>query len=179
MYKLSRVILLISAVGTFGISEASAQQNPFGNLLQGMMEQAIIQGAIDEWRKLPSEMANCINNSLRRQGWTAVALGQRGIGPTDARVANIVEPCRAEYENQQAIIEEQQQAERQKVEEEKRQKAEEVKQKKLAEEQRVSEFKSITLKSNYECSIKDKEITFKSFCDDVLRLKSGGAGCNS
>lgn len=174
MYKLSRVILLISAVGTFGISEASAQQNPFGNLLQGMMEQAIIQGAIDEWRKLPSEMANCINNSLRRQGWTAVALGQRGIGPTDARVANIVEPCRAEYENQQAIIEEQQQAERQKVEEEKRQKAEEVKQKKLAEEQRVSEFKSITLKSNYECSIKDKEITFKSFCDDVLRLKSGG-----
>ena len=156
----------------FSMSCANAQQNPFGALMQGMMEQAIIQGAIDEWRKLPSGLAQCVNNSLRRQGWTAVALGQRGIGPNDARVANIVEPCRAQFENEQAVIEQQQEEERQKADEEKRQKADEAKQKKLAEEQRVNDLKAISLKVNYECSIKDNGNEYKSYCDDAIRLSS-------
>ena len=156
----------------FSMSCANAQQNPFGALMQGMMEQAIIQGAIDEWRKLPSGLAQCVNNSLRRQGWTAVALGQRGIGPNDARVANIVEPCRVQFENEQAVIEQQQEEERQKADEEKRQKADEAKQKKLAEEQRVNDLKAISLKVNYECSIKDNGNEYKSYCDDAIRLSS-------
>ena len=42
----------------------------------------------------------------------------------------------------------------------------------MAEEQRVNDLKAISLKVNYECSIKDNANEYKSYCDDAIRLSS-------
>ena len=83
---LSAVMLwLVISVG-----EASSQNiNNFMNLFGGMMQQAVIQAAQSEWRKIPPNEIGCIEQGLVQQGTNVQTLIQRGVTPSDPRLGQL------------------------------------------------------------------------------------------
>ena len=90
----ARVILavLLAAGGWSGASAQSLNQNfqEIGRL--GQPRRAAIRA---EWEKIAPGEILCVDNRLRRARRSINTLIDRGIGPTDNRVAGIVSDCRA------------------------------------------------------------------------------------
>jgi hypothetical protein len=68
----------------------------FGTITQP----ATVQATRAAWAKLPSEEARCINNALYEQGGSVEALIQRGVLPSDPRLANARSNCQNQFERQ-------------------------------------------------------------------------------
>ncbi|UZE48413.1 lysozyme inhibitor LprI family protein [Rhodopseudomonas sp. P2A-2r] len=93
--RLAARVFCVGLLGLANISSASAQGldrffEDIGRL--GQPRRAAIQA---EWERIsPGEM-RCIDNALRGARRSVNRLIDRGIGPTDSRVAGIVDDCRA------------------------------------------------------------------------------------
>ena len=62
----------------------------------GGAQNAKVQAAYADWRKLSQSEVNCVDQSLRGQRTSLWSLIQRGINPTDAAVARLRAGCRAQ-----------------------------------------------------------------------------------
>src|SRR5215471_11253015 len=69
----------------------------FGTIAQS----ATVQATQAAWAKLPSEEAACINDALYQQGGSVEALIQRGVLPSDPRLANERSNCQKQFERQE------------------------------------------------------------------------------
>src|SRR5262245_52480373 len=65
------------------------------------MQPATVQATQAAWAKLPSEEAGCINDALYQQGGNVEALIQRGVLPSDPRLANERSNCQKQSERQE------------------------------------------------------------------------------
>jgi len=64
------------------------------------MQPATVQATQAAWAKLPSEETGCINDALYQQGGSVEALIQRGVLPSDPRLANARSTCQNQFEGQ-------------------------------------------------------------------------------
>ena len=55
---------------------------------------SIVKATRTEWDKLPSSEARCINDALRQQGASVEALVERGVLPSNPRIASFRSNCR-------------------------------------------------------------------------------------
>src|SRR3954462_15566277 len=62
----------------------------------GGVQNAKVQAAYADWRKLSQTEVNCVDQSLRGQRSSLWALIQRGIDPSDAAIAKVRAACRAQ-----------------------------------------------------------------------------------
>jgi hypothetical protein len=69
----------------------------FGTIAQP----ATVQATQDAWAKLPSKEVGCINDALHQQGGSVEALLQRGVLPSDPRLANERSNCQKQFERQE------------------------------------------------------------------------------
>jgi hypothetical protein len=83
----------------FIAGEASAQNaSNLMNLFGGILQSAIIQATISEWRKIPSDELSCIDETLQKRGVSVQSLMQQGIAPFDSRLSNVRASCRTKTE---------------------------------------------------------------------------------
>ncbi len=61
--------------------------------VQGVSQSAAVKAAESEWRKLPPNELACANQKLTARGDSIQSLAQRGVLPSDARVADIRAQC--------------------------------------------------------------------------------------
>ena len=79
-------------------TEASAQDvNDFLNLFGGIIQQGMIQAVQSEWRRLPPTELSCLDQTLRQQGASVDALINRGVFPSDPRLAPMRANCRGQF----------------------------------------------------------------------------------
>ena len=62
---------------------------------------AAVQATQAAWAKLPSKEVGCINDALHQQGGSVEALFQRGVLPSDPRLANERSNCQKQSERQE------------------------------------------------------------------------------
>jgi uncharacterized protein len=91
------VLLLISSTSAF-----AQNVNDFLNMFRGLVQQSMIQTAQLEWSKLPPNEIACIDQTLRQQGASIVALVNRGVLPTDPGLSQLRSNCRVQV-GQQSI----------------------------------------------------------------------------
>jgi len=60
-----------------------------------------VQATQAAWAKLPSTLVGCINDALQQQGGSVEALIQRGVLPTDPRLADERTNCQDQFERQE------------------------------------------------------------------------------
>ncbi|WP_299718474.1 hypothetical protein [Tardiphaga sp.] len=99
MMHLAAKLLLIGAMSFAGIDGAAAQslEQFFQGIGRGgQPRRAAIQ---TEWERISAAELLCIDNRLRRARRSVNVLIDRGIGPSDNRVAGIVSDCRADASN--------------------------------------------------------------------------------
>jgi hypothetical protein len=60
-----------------------------------------VQATQAAWAKLPSEEARCVNDALYQQGGSVEALIERGVLPSDPRLANERSNCQNQFERQE------------------------------------------------------------------------------
>src|SRR5262245_28681047 len=65
------------------------------------MQPATVQATQAAWAKLPSKEVGCINDALYQQGGSLEALIQRGVMPSDPRLANERSNCQKQPERQE------------------------------------------------------------------------------
>ena len=65
-----------------------------------IMQPATVQATQAAWAKLPSKEVGCINDALNQQGGSLEALIQRGVLPSDPRLANERSNCQKQPERQ-------------------------------------------------------------------------------
>jgi tetratricopeptide (TPR) repeat protein len=82
--------LLASCTGAF-----AQNANDIMNIFGGIMQSAIAQATLVEWKKLPQIELSCVDQTLRQRGSNLQAAIQQGITPSDARIANIRSACRS------------------------------------------------------------------------------------
>ena len=94
MVRLARVMLtvLLASIGGSGASAQSLERFFQDNDRRGQPRRAAIRA---EWEKISPGEILCIDNRLRRARRSVNTLIDRGIGPTDNRVLDIVSDCRA------------------------------------------------------------------------------------
>jgi hypothetical protein len=97
--SLSRLSLSVAAVSLLLSSAALAQT------ASGGAQNAKVQAAYGDWRKLSQNEVNCVDQSLKGQRTTLWALIQRGIHPSDSAVAKLRAGCRAQAKapNREAV----------------------------------------------------------------------------
>src|SRR6516164_10372927 len=66
-----------------------------------IMQPATVQATQAAWAKLPSKEVGCINDALYQQGGSLEALIQRGVLPSDPRLANERSKCPKQSERQE------------------------------------------------------------------------------
>src|SRR5215472_1304277 len=66
-----------------------------------IMQPATVQATQAAWAKLPSKEVGCINDALYQQGGSLEALIQRGVLPSDPRLANERSNCQKQSERQE------------------------------------------------------------------------------
>jgi uncharacterized protein len=66
------------------------------DLIQGAIQQGMRQEALFEWRKLPTPEIACIDQNLHQQGLSIDALANRGILPSNSRLAELRSDCRSQ-----------------------------------------------------------------------------------
>jgi hypothetical protein len=92
---MSKRLVLACAACLFLSTNAFAQNvNDLFRLFGGMMQQAVIQTASSEWRKLPASDFGCIDQALRQQGTSVEALVHAGVMPSDSRLSALRSDCR-------------------------------------------------------------------------------------
>jgi len=83
-------------------SSALAQgPNDFLRTFGMIMQPATVQATQAAWAKVPSDEAACINDALYQQGGSVEALIQRGVLPSDPRLANERSNCQKQSERQE------------------------------------------------------------------------------
>ena len=98
-----RFLLAVMLWLVISVGEASSQNiNNFMNLFGGMMQQAVIQAAQSEWRKIPPNEIGCIEQGLVQQGTNVQTLIQRGVTPSDPRLGQLIGNCRGQNIQQTA-----------------------------------------------------------------------------
>jgi hypothetical protein len=65
------------------------------------MQPAAVQATQAAWAKLPSKEVGCINDALHQQGGSLEALIQRGVLPSDSRLANERSNCQKQFKRQE------------------------------------------------------------------------------
>ena len=84
-----------------GASAAFAQSaDDFLRAFGTIAKTSIVKATRTEWDKLPSSEARCINDTLRQQGASVEALVQRGVMPSNPRIASFRSNCRLKLEQQ-------------------------------------------------------------------------------
>ena len=84
-----------------GASAAFAQSaDDFLRAFGTIAKTSIVKATRTEWDKLPSSEARCINDTLRQQGASVEALVQRGVLPSNPRIASFRSNCRLKLEQQ-------------------------------------------------------------------------------
>jgi len=73
-------------------------QSPYNlmNLFGGIMQSALTQAAISEWRKIPPEELSCMKEILQQRGVSIQSLIQQGIAPFDVRLSDVRTNCQLE-----------------------------------------------------------------------------------
>jgi len=183
-----KTLLMIILVCCFGnILNALAQQNPFGNILGGMIAAGMIQNAQTQWQNLPEPRKSCLLGQLSRQNINVNALVQQAIGPEDQRLAQLNYPCQQQqiqHDAEQQKIQDQKDveeeaaknAEAERIAEEKRQKQQQLAEERQREKDRVEALKNIKLSQSIACDIKDHDRIYSSICDEYLVPKLGWNG---
>jgi hypothetical protein len=92
---------MIARVVCFGVvlwSSAGLAQDARAlfDLFGGMMQSAISQATLAEWRKVPAGESACIDQSLRAKGLSLQVLVQRGVQPSDAQISELRSACRTQ-----------------------------------------------------------------------------------
>jgi hypothetical protein len=86
-----------------GSASSTVAQGPddflrtFGTITQP----ATVQATQAAWGKLPSKEIGCLNDALHQQGGSVEALIQRGVLPSDPRLANEQSKCQKQSERQE------------------------------------------------------------------------------
>src|SRR5215467_1568234 len=65
------------------------------------MQPATVQATQAAWANLPSKEVGCINDALYQQGVSLEALMQRGVLPSDSRLANERSNCQEQFKRQE------------------------------------------------------------------------------
>lgn len=87
----------------FAQGQTHAQNsNDVMRLFGGIMQPAIAQGALAQWRRLPETEISCIDRTLRTRGVSVQILVQRGVGPSDEQISEVRSACRTEPTQQAA-----------------------------------------------------------------------------
>ena len=89
---LSALLLAVSSSSTF-----AQNVNELLRIFGGVMQQAMIQGAQSEWRKLPPNDIACIDQGLREQGANVEALIHAGVMPSDPRLSRLRADCHSRF----------------------------------------------------------------------------------
>ena len=147
---------------------ASAQQNPLGGVIGGLMNAALMQAAQEEWQKVPEPRASCLVGQLRNNGLNVSVLIQRGVGPNHPSLAQINFPCQRMQEEREAEIARQRQEEAERQAQQRREEAQRQAEAKRIETERVTALRKIVLRKNYRCDIDDSGFIVSSFCNENL-----------
>jgi hypothetical protein len=92
---LIRTVALVTIGFGVGFTNAAAQNaNDIFRLFGGVMQTAIIQATVDQWRKIPESEVVCVDQELLQRGSSLRALINQGITPSDPRVAGSRSACR-------------------------------------------------------------------------------------
>ena len=84
----------VGSLGIMGATRSYAQsQYNVPKRVQGVSQSAAVKAAESEWRKLPPNELACANQKLTARGDSIQSLAQRGVLPSDARVADIRAQC--------------------------------------------------------------------------------------
>ena len=84
----------VGSLGIMGATRSYAQsQYNVPKRVQGVSQPAAVKTAESEWRKLPPNELACANQKLTARGDSIQSLAQRGVLPSDARVADIRAQC--------------------------------------------------------------------------------------
>jgi hypothetical protein len=85
-----------------GSASSALAQGPddFLRTFGTIKQPATVQATQAAWAELPSEQAGCINDALYQQGGSVEALIQRGVLPSDSRLANARSNCQNQFERQ-------------------------------------------------------------------------------
>jgi len=94
----SRLWPAVAAISLLLSGGASAQT------ANGGAQNAKVQAAYADWRKLSQSEVNCVDQSLRGQRTSLWSLIQRGIDPSDAAVARLRAGCRAQAKAPSASV---------------------------------------------------------------------------
>jgi uncharacterized protein len=86
--------LLLSLV--LSCSQAVAQNaNDIIRLFGGIMQNAVTQAALAEWKKLPEREILCVDEALHRRGTSLQTAIRQGVAPSDGRISDIRATCRS------------------------------------------------------------------------------------
>jgi len=66
-----------------------------------IMQPATVQATQAAWAKLSSKEVRCVNDALYQQGGSVEALIQRGVLPSDPRLANDRSNCQKQFKQQE------------------------------------------------------------------------------
>ena len=87
---------VILAAGMHVPNPAFAQNAPnYMRMFGGVIQQAARQAAQNEWQGLPPNEASCLDEALRRQGYSVGVMIQNGITPNDPRLSGPRVGCKA------------------------------------------------------------------------------------
>ncbi|MGZ8329757.1 MAG: hypothetical protein ACXWVA_01710 [Rhodoplanes sp.] len=90
-----RLLFVFVASGLVLTESASAQgARSILDYFRGTQPAATQPSRPSEWAKIPANELDCIDQELRKEGTSAKALRQRGVAPTDERVAKLRSECR-------------------------------------------------------------------------------------
>ncbi|MCC8954392.1 hypothetical protein H8B02_13315 [Bradyrhizobium sp. Pear77] len=64
------------------------------NLFGGLIRSGIVSATLSAWQKLPADEVACVDQNLRREGFSLNSAIQQGIGPTDPRMLDARSACR-------------------------------------------------------------------------------------
>ena len=76
-----------------GGSTSAQNTNDIFRLFGGMMQTAIIQATLDQWRKIPQSEVVCVDQELVQRGSSLQRAIQQGITPSDPRIAGARSAC--------------------------------------------------------------------------------------
>jgi tetratricopeptide (TPR) repeat protein len=92
------ITIVCALVFAPAFSRETFAQSPYNlmNLFGGIMQSALAQAAIAEWRKIPPEELSCMKETLQQRGVSIQSLIQQGIAPFDVRLSDVRTNCQFE-----------------------------------------------------------------------------------
>lgn len=94
MSRLITTILVFLCIPPLALSAGAQNANDFMRMFGGIVQQAMIQAAYAEWRRLPPNELSCLDQGLHQQGASVDALANRGVMPSDPRLSQLRSNCR-------------------------------------------------------------------------------------